>query len=145
MTTYEQDPLNPPGPDGNSSPGGAFTLKTYLAEHTLQFVLIRDQTNGVFNAVVQVAVKLALVLTGLWRAIATSLNAFPAGLGVRLAYSPDHSIPTPAYQSLRAVGAVREAIAVVARVASRVMSSHQRLAFRVHGSLLAHRTPNYPT
>ncbi|HIF12507.1 MAG TPA: hypothetical protein EYQ82_05785 [Dehalococcoidia bacterium] len=145
MTTYEQDPLNPPGPDEHSGPGGTFTAQTYLAEHTLQFVLIRDQTNGVFNALVQVAIKFALVLTGLWRGVATSLNAFPAGLGVHVTYRPDRSIPTPLYQSLRAVGLVREVIAVGARVASRVMSSHQRLAFRVHGSLLAQRTPNYPT
>jgi hypothetical protein len=145
LTTYEQDHLNPPGPDEHSSPGGTFTVQTYLAEHTVQFVLIRDQTNGVFNALMQVAIKLALVLTGLWRGVATALNAFPAGLGVNLTYRPDRSIPTPLYQSLRGVGAFREVIAVGARVASRVMSSHQRLAFRVHGSLLAHRTPNYPT
>ena len=145
MTTYERDPLNPPGQDENSSPGGTFTSQTYLAEHTLQFVLIRDQTNGVFNALVQVAIKLALVLTDLWRGVATALNAFPAGLGVNLTYRPDRSIPTLLYQPLRGVGAFREVFAVGARVASRVMSSHQRLASRVHGSLLAHRTPNYPT
>ena len=145
MTTYKQDPLNPPGPDENSSPGGIITAQTYLAEHTLQFVLIRDQTTGVFNALLQVAIKFALVLTGLWRGVATSLTAFPAGFGVHVTYRPDRSIPTPVYQSLRAVGAVRGVIAVGARVASGVMISHQRLAFRVHGFLLAQRTPNYPT
>jgi len=119
-------------------------LRTYLPEHTLQFVLIRDQTNGVFYALVQIAIKLALVFTGLWRAVATSLNAFPAGLGVNLTYRPDRSIPTPVYQSLRGVGALREAFAVGARVASQVLSAHQRFAFRVHGYVLARRTPNYP-
>jgi len=119
-------------------------LRTYLPEHTLQFVLIRDQTNGVFYALVQIAIKLALVFTGLWRAVATSLNAFPAGLGVNLTYRPDRSIPTPVYQSLRGVGALREAFSAGARAASRVLSAHQRFAFRVHGYLLARRTPNYP-
>lgn len=142
MTTYGHDPINPPGSDKSSVPGG--TLRTYLPEHTLQFVLIRDQTNGVFNALVQVALKLALVITDLWRGVATSLNAFPAGLGVNLTYRPERSIPTPVYQSLRGVGALREAFAVGARIASRVLSAHQRFAFRVHGYILARRTPNYP-
>jgi hypothetical protein len=142
LTTYGYDPIIPPGPDENSGPGGK--LRTYLPEHTLQFVLIRDQTNGVFNALAQVAIKLALVVTGLWRGIATSLNAFPAGLGVNLTYRPDRSIPAPVYQSLRGVGALREALAIGARIASRVLSSHQRVVFRVHGYLLARRTPNYP-
>ena len=142
MTTYGRDPINLPGSDESSGPGG--TLRTYLPEHTLRFVIVRDQTNGVFNALVQVAIKLALVVTGLWRGVATSLNAFPTGLGVNLTYRPDRSIPTPMYQSLRGVGAVREVFAVGARVASRVMSSHQRLTFRVYGYLLARRTPNYP-
>lgn len=142
MTRYRHDPLIPPGPDESAGPGGK--LRTYLPGHTLQFALIGVQTNGVFNALVQVALKLALVITGLWRGIATSLNAFPAGLSVNLTYRPDRSIPTPVYQSLRGVGALREAFAVGARVASRVMSAHQRFAFRVHVYLLARRTPNYP-
>ena len=142
MTTYGHDPINPPGPDENSGPGGK--LRTYLPEHTLQFVLIQDQTNGVLAALVQVAIKMALVVTDLWRVVATSLNAFPAGLGVNLTYRPDRSIPTPVYQSLRGVGALREAFAIGARIASRVLSSHQRFAFRVHGYLMARRTPNYP-
>ena len=142
MTTYGHDPITPPGPDESAGPGGK--LRTYLPVHTLRFVLIRDQTNGVFNALVQVAIKLGLVVTGLWRDVATSLNAFPAGLGVNLTYRPDRSIPTPMYQSLRGVGAIREAFAVSARVASGVMSAHQRFAFSVHGYLLTRRTPNYP-
>jgi hypothetical protein len=142
LTTYERDPLNPPGSDESSGPGG--TSRTYLHEHTLQFVLIQDQTNGVLNALVQVAIKLALIVTDLWRVVATSLNAFPAGLGVNMTYRPDRSIPTPVYQSLRGIGALREAFAIGARFASRVMSAHQRFAFRVHGYLKARRTPNYP-
>ena len=142
MTTYGHRPINPSGPDDNAGLGG--NLRTYLPAGTLSVGLVRDHTTEVLTASVMVALKLLLATTGLWRALATALNALPAGLGVNLSYRPERRIPTPAYQALRAVSVVREGLASGARGVSTVMSAHQRAAFRVDEYLLDRRVANYP-
>ena len=129
-------------PSNIADPGE--TLRTYLPGHTLRFGLIRDHSSEVLRAAGQVGIKLVLVVTSLWRGLATSLNAFPAGLGVNFTYRPERSIATPAYELLRGVGALREGLAAAARFVSRLTSANQRVAFRVHKYVLERRRPNYP-
>jgi hypothetical protein len=141
LTTYGHSPSSSPGPAENAGPGGK--LRTDLPAHGLQFGLIRDHASREADAAVQVAIKLALVSSGLWRNIASALNALSAGLGVDFSYRPDSSIPAPAFQILMGVGALREGLAAGARGLSRITGRHERAAFRIDGYLQDRRHPNY--
>ena len=140
MTTLGHNPGCPSGPDDNAGPDGTFRTRT--SRPTLPIRLIGDHAALVTRGAGQVIIMLALVATGLWRSFATALNAFPAGLGVNFSYRPDRSIPTPAYEPLRAIGYIREGLAGASRGVTGLTGPHQRAAFRVDGYLLARRSLN---
>ena len=141
MTTYRQSPLNPLGPEKISGPGG--NLRSIPIGRDLKFTLIKDHINGVGKAALQVAIKLILVGSGIWRSFAMALHAFLAGLSVGWSYRPSESIPTPAREALVGVAFARNGLGVAARYLSRFTGSHQRFALRTDAYLIGKRHQNH--